>query len=111
MVKRFVDSEKDIIVPRIDLGAISHYDQNPRQDHCKTPSQTQLEMMDEIKCVAAEFELQARDMFYPPDYVAQTKDFPESNEVTIELCGTLGVHWRCSAPCQVHHIQSWCVRK
>ncbi|OBA19058.1 hypothetical protein METBIDRAFT_16830, partial [Metschnikowia bicuspidata var. bicuspidata NRRL YB-4993] len=49
MLKRFVNSGKDIIVPRIELGGEVDYDKNSWRGNRKTPSASQLQLMNDDK--------------------------------------------------------------
>ncbi|GEQ71605.1 hypothetical protein JCM33374_g5290 [Metschnikowia sp. JCM 33374] len=82
MLRRFVDSGNDIIVPRVERGESSDYDRNSWRGHRITPSQTQLALMDDNKWADADFEPRdvASEMFHLGDHVEQTKDVPESDE-------------------------------
>ncbi|GEQ72035.1 hypothetical protein JCM33374_g5721 [Metschnikowia sp. JCM 33374] len=82
MLARFVKSEKDIIVPRIERGGSLDYDRNSWRGHRKSPSEEQLQLMNEDKWEDANFvpEDIQDEMFHLGGHVAETKDLPESDE-------------------------------
>ncbi|GEQ67615.1 hypothetical protein JCM33374_g1280 [Metschnikowia sp. JCM 33374] len=81
MLSRFVSSQKDIIVPRIERGESLDYDRNSWRGHRKSPSPDQLRLMDEDKWEEANFvpeDIEA-EMFHLGGHAAEIKDLPESD--------------------------------
>lgn len=82
MLDRFVKSEKDIIVPRIERGGSLDYDRNSWYGQRIKPTENQLKLMDEDKWEEADFVPMDVDgqMYHLGDHVSAIKGLPETDE-------------------------------
>ncbi|KAF8004278.1 hypothetical protein HF325_001726 [Metschnikowia pulcherrima] len=82
MLTRFVRSGKDIVVPRIERGGSLDYDRNSWRGQRVTPSDKQLQLMDEDKWDDAAFvphDVEA-GMYHLGHQAEEVKDLPMSDE-------------------------------
>lgn len=87
MVRRFVASEKDIVVPRIESGPNNDYDRNSWRGERISPPQNQQKLMDENRWSEVTFvpRDKAKAMFHLGDHVRDVKDSaPEDPKLNLD---------------------------